>query len=127
MTKRMIYLLIVVLVLSISAVSAATRLQKLTEDRYLITLKKWSAYGGQGRVLRQLNVKAGSLCVLLGYQWFEIKDQTSHGRGFVKTAAGTYEVKFHYEQEDEDMIECEALASEEEKQKMKKTLEKATK
>ena len=63
---------------------------------------------------------------MTGYQWLEIKEQTSHGRGFVKTAAGTYEVKFHNEQEHEDMLNCEALATEEEKVKMKRTLEKAT-
>lgn len=115
-----------VLLLNGSAVSAATRLQKLTEDRYLITLKKWSGYGGEGRVLRQLNIKAAYLCVLTGYEWFEIRDQTSHGRGFVKTAAGTFEVKFHHEQEDEEMLDCEALATQKEKAKMKKVLEKAT-
>ena len=126
MLKRMICLLIVILLLSITLVSAATRVQKLSDDRFLITLKKWTGYGGEGRVLRQLNVKSASLCVVTGYQWFEVVDQTSHGRGFVKTAAGTYQVKFHNEQQHDEMLSCEALATDKEKSKMQRALEKAT-
>ena len=123
--KRIICLLIMILLLSTTFVSAATRVQKLNDNRFLITLKKWTGWGGEGRVLRQLNIKSASLCVVAGYQWFEVVDQTSHGRGFVKTAAGTYQVKFHNEQQHDEMLSCEALATDEEKRKMQRILAKA--
>ena len=116
--------LVLVLIFSVGSVSAVTRLQKLKDDRYLITLKKLSAFGGQGKILRQLNVKTASLCVLLNYEWYEISNVESHGRGFAKTAAGTFEVRFYHEEQGDDSLSCEALATDEEKEKMKKALDK---
>ncbi len=40
MRKRWIVALVLVLLLSVGSVSAVTRVQKLSEDRFLITLKK---------------------------------------------------------------------------------------
>ena len=113
-----------VLILCVGSVSAVTRVQKLAENRYLLTLKKLTGYGGEGRVLRKLNVKAASLCIVAGFQWFEVKDRSSHGRGFFKTAAGTYEVHFYHD-ESEDLIDCEALATDKEKRVMVKAYAKA--
>lgn len=127
MRKSWILGLALVLLLNVSPASAVTRLKKLSENRYLLTLKKLSGFGGQGRILRKLHDKSASLCVLTGYQWFEIVNDQSHGRGLWKTAAGTFELKFYHEQENEDMYDCEALATEEEKVKIKNALEKIDK
>ena len=127
MRRRWIVALGLVLVLGVASVFAVTRLQKLSENRYLITLKKSSGYGGEGKVLRQLNVKAASLCAVVGFQWFEVQEQTSHGRGFFRTAAGTVEVKLFHEEEKEDLNDCELLATDDEKRKMASAYAKATK
>lgn len=128
MNRRWLAVFILVVLASVGSVSAVTRVQKLSEDRFMITLKKLSGYGGQGKVLRKLNVKAASLCIVAGYSWFEVKDQKSHGRGLFKTAAGTFQVKFfNSEDEGEDLLSCEALATDQEKKKMKAALAKANK
>lgn len=127
MTKRVMCLLMMGLFLSLASASAATRVQKLSENLYMITLKKWTGWGGEGRVLRQLNTKAASLCLETGYKWFEIEDQTSHGRGFVKTAAGTFKVKFYKDKENDDLLSCESLATDAERAKMRKALANANK
>lgn len=114
---------VLVLLLSVSAVSAVTRLQKLKEDRYLITFKKLSGFGGEGKILRGLYVKAASLCLLLNYEWFEIEDSTSHGRGFYKTASGTFDVRLYHEEQGDASLSCEALATDAGKTKMKKALD----
>ncbi len=114
-----------ILILSTGVSSAVTRVQKLSENRYLVTLKKLSGFGGEGKVLRRLNHMVASLCVIAGYEWYEVLDRSSHGRGFVKTAAGTVEVKFHHEQGNDDMNNCKSLATEKEKTKMTKSLKKA--
>ena len=126
MKKRWLTVLVLVLLASAGSVSAVTRVQQLSENRFMVTVKKLSGFGGQGKVLRKLHVKVASLCLVTGYSWFEIKDQKSHGRGLFKTAAGTFEVKFfNAEDEGEDLLSCEALATEEEKKKMKTALAKA--
>ncbi len=124
MRKPWIVGTVLVLILSVGSVPAVTRLKKLSETRYLLTLKKLSGFGGQGRILRKLHDKSASLCVIAGFKWFEIVTDQSHGRGLFKTAAGTFELKFYHEQENEDLYNCEALATDEEKRKMKSAYEK---
>ena len=118
-------LMMFVLLLAVATpVAATTRLQKLSENRYLITHKKHSGFGGSGKALRMAYEKAGSLCVLLDYKWFEVRDVHSQGRGYNKTASATMEVKFYHEEEIEDLNNCEALASDEQKDKMTKALDR---
>ena len=124
MKKPWLVALVLVLLFNVSSVTAVTRLKKLSENRYLITFKKLSAFGGQGRILRKLHEKSAALCLLAGFQWFEIKQESSHGRGLFKTAAGTFEVKFYHEQENEDLYDCSALSTDEEKEKMAKAYAK---
>jgi hypothetical protein len=119
------------LLLALTAVPAmaTTRLQKLSENRYVITHKKQTGFAGRGKAIRVGNQKAASLCVILGYKWFEVRDTQAQGRGFARTAAATMEVKFYKEEEEEeeDLNNCEMLATEEQKVKMKKALEKIKK
>lgn len=123
MSKRLLVLLSVLL-LGVGPLLAVTRLQRLSDDRYLITLQKLTGLGNEGRVLRQLHVKAASLCVLKGFMWFEVKNQTSHGRSAFKTAQGTFEVKLHQERPNDDAYDCASLATDEEKEKLTKELAK---
>ena len=102
--------------------AATTRLQRLSDDRYLITHKKQSGVGGQGKALRTANEKAGSLCVVLGYSWFETRSADSQGRAWGQTASATIEVKFYQDEVKEDLNECEALATERQKKKMELAL-----
>jgi hypothetical protein len=106
--------------------SATTRLMKLSEDRYLITHQKQTNFGGQGKALRQSYAKAGSLCVILGYSWFEILESESKGRTWGSGAASTLEVKLYKEKPagGDDLLDCASLADEEQKEKMRKALEK---
>ena len=113
---------------------ATTRLMKLKEDRYLITHQKQTGFGGQGKAIRKNYEKAGSLCVILGYDWFEIKETQSKGRGFGSAAAATMEVKFYKGDpaqakgvEEDELFDCQELASEEQKEKMQKALRKMKK
>ena len=109
---------------------ATTRLMKLTEDRYLLTHQKQSGFGGQGKALRLTYVKAGSLCEILGYSWLEITDTQSKGRSFGSGAATTLEVKFYHDKSEadaeaqDDLLNCQDLATEEQKERMKKELAK---
>ena len=107
--------------------SASTRLMKLKDDHYMLTHQKQTGFGGQGKAIRMNYIKAGSLCVILGYSWFEIKDTQSKGRSFGSAAAATMEVKFYsekVEEKAEDLYNCEELATEEQKVKMEKALKK---
>jgi len=117
-------LLVLLAVAAAGPAAASTRLMKLTEDRYLLTHQKQTFYGGQGRALRQTYEKAGSLCVVLGYSWFEIRDSQSKGRTWGSGAATTLEVKLYKEKsaDQEDLLDCAALASEEEKERMRRKL-----
>ncbi len=120
--------LVVALSIALVAVPclASTRLMKLKEDQYLITHQKQTSLGGQGKALRLNYEKAGSLCEILGYSWFEIKSNESKGRTFGSGAASTMEVKFHKKKPGgDDSFECKELATEEQKKKMKKALAKA--
>lgn len=112
-------------VLAATPVAASTRLQKLSEDRYLITHQKQTGFAGQGKAVRMSHEKAASLCVILGYAWFEVRDTQSQGRGFAQNASATLEVKFYETEEKEDLNNCEALASEEQKEKMAEVLKKS--
>lgn len=121
-------LITVLFVLVVTPSFASTRLAKLSENRYLITHQKQTALGGQGKALRLSYEKAASLCVILDYSWFEIKQMESKGRTWGSGAASTLEVKFHHEQnmEDEnDYLDCRQMATEEQKQKMRKALQRA--
>jgi hypothetical protein len=106
---------------------ATTRVMKLAEDRYLITHQKQTSLGGQGKAMRRNYEKAGSLCVVLGYRAFEIKEMQSKGRSWGGGAAATMEVKFYHEQDVEghDLLSCQDLATKEQEEKMKKALQKA--
>lgn len=104
--------------------AATTRLQKLSEDRYLLTHKKQSGVGGQGKALRTANEKAGSLCVVLGYRWFETRSVDSQGRAWGQTASATMEVKFYKDEVKEDLNECEALATKAQKRQMERALKR---
>ncbi len=121
-------LVVVILIISIATPClATTRLKKLSEDQYLLTHQKQSCLGGQGKALRMTYEKAGSLCVLLGHSWFEIKDTQSKGRGWGSDAAATVVIKFYSEREKargEDLLNCEELASKRQKKKMKRALER---
>ena len=115
-----------VAVFAVAPCFATSRLMQLQEDRYLVTHQKQSFFGGQGKALRMVYEKAGSLCVILGYSWFEIKDNQSKGRSFGSGAASTLDVKFYNEKPDDEIevFECESLASEKQKQKMTLALER---
>lgn len=104
---------------------ASTRLMKLSEDRYLLTHQKQTMLGGQGKALRLNYEKAGSLCEILGYSWFEITDNQSKGRTFGSGAASTLELKFYKTKDKDDLFDCKELSSEEQKDKMRKALESA--
>lgn len=123
MKKWLIAILVVFLAVPCAA---STRLMKLKEDHYMLTHQKQTGFGGQGKALRMNYVKAGSLCVILGYSWFEIKDTQSKGRSFGSAAAATMEVKFYREKakdkEEEELYNCAELATEEQKEKMEKAL-----
>ncbi len=109
---------------------ASTRLMKLDDDRYMLTHQKQTGFGGQGKALRMNYVKAGSLCVILGYSWFEIKETQSKGRSWGSGAAATIELKFYHEkksEKEEDLNNCKELATEEQKVKMEKALKKMKK
>ncbi len=123
MQKFFVSCLILLFVLA-TPVAATTRLQKLSEDRYLLTHQKQTNYGGQGKAVRMNYEKAASLCLLLDYSWFEVRDTQSKGRSWGSGAASTMEVKFYREPEVEDLNDCEALASEKQKQKMGKALQR---
>ena len=121
------FALLGLLLLLAAPLAATTRLQKLAEDRYVITHKKQTGFAGRGKAIRMGNEKAASLCVIVGYKWFEVRDMQAQGRGFARTAAATMEVKFYKEDEKEDLNNCEMLATEEQKAKMKKSLAKIKK
>ena len=105
---------------------ASTRLMKLKEDRYMITHQKQTSLGGQGKALRLNYEKAGSLCDILGYSWFEIKSNESKGRTFGSGAASTMEVKFHKKNPGGDeAYDCKELATDQQRKKMRKALAKA--
>ena len=117
---------VLVAVFAVAPCFATSRLMKLKEGRYLVTHQKQSFWGGQGKALRMNYEKAGSLCVILGYSWFEVKDTQSKGRSFGSGAASTFDVQFYKEKPDDgtETFECQSLASEKQKQKMKMALEK---
>ena len=116
--------LFLALFLLAGAALASTRLMKLSEDRYLLTHQKQTMLGGQGKALRLNYEKAGSLCEILGYSWFEITDNQSKGRTFGSGAASTLELKFYKSKAKEDLFDCKELATEAQKQKMRKALDK---
>lgn len=123
MKKLPITLLILLSFLATSA-TATTRLQKLADNRYLITHQKQTGFGGQGKALRMSYEKAASLCLLLDYSWFEVRNSQSKGRTWGGGAAATMEVKFYHERENEDLNDCQALASAEQTEVMRKALQK---
>lgn len=122
--KKLVVAILIVLPFLATPASATTRLQKLSEDRYLLTHQKQTGFGGQGKALRMTYEKAASLCLLLDYSWFEIRNSQSKGRTWGSAAAATMEIKLYKEQEKEDLNDCQALASEEQKQVMRKALQK---
>jgi len=124
MKKAMIVTVIASLLALTTPVAASTRLQKLADNRYLITHQKQTGFAGQGKAVRMTHEKAASLCQLLGYSWYEVRDTQSQGRAYVQNASATLEVKFYKDEEKEDLNNCEALASEEQKVKMKEALDK---
>lgn len=73
--------------------------------------------------MRFTNEEAASLCVLVGYSWFEILDRHTKGRGWTNAQA-TVDVKLYKEKKDEDSIECEPLATQEAKDRIAKRLKK---
>lgn len=123
MKKLLVTTLILLPFLATSA-TATTRLHKLSEDRYLLTHQKQTGFGGQGKAVRVAYEKAASLCVLLDFAWFEIRDSQSKGRTWGSAAAATMEVKLYEEKEKDDLNECEPLASEKQKKKMRQALRK---
>ena len=123
--KRVFVMMLVVFI--ITPCLATSRLMKLKDDRYLITHQKQSGFGGQGKAIRVNYEKAASLCVLLDYSWFEIRETESKGRGWRSGAGTTIEVEFYKEKEegkDDDLLECKNVATEEQKKKMEKALKK---
>jgi hypothetical protein len=122
--RKLLIAILILLPVFTSPATATTRLQKLSEDRYLLTHQKQTNFGGQGKAVRMNYEKAASLCLLLDYSWFEIRDTQSKGRSWGSAAASTMEVKFYREPEVEDLNDCEALASEEQKEVMRKALQK---
>jgi|GEM_PF-6115015 hypothetical protein len=103
---------------------ATTRLHKLSEDRYLLTHQKQTGFGGQGKAVRLAYEKAASLCLLLDYSWFEVRNSETKGRTWGSGAAATFEIKLYREQENEDLNDCQALASEQQKEVMRRALQK---
>lgn len=121
--KRVVAIGVIVVLAAVPAF-ATTRLQKLAENRYLLTHKKQTGWAGKGKAMRTLNEKAASLCLILDYKWFESLETEAQGRGFVRTASATMEVKFYKDEAKEDLNSCESLASDEQKVKMQKALDK---
>ena len=122
--KKLFVVILILLPFFATPAAATTRLQKLSEDRYLLTHQKQTTFGGQGKAVRMSYEKAASLCLLLDYSWFEVRNTQSKGRTWGGGAASTMEVKFYHEPEKEDLNDCEALASEEQKEVMRKALRK---
>ena len=119
--------IVILMIFAAAPCLATTRLMKLAEDRYLVTHQKQTYLGGQGKALRLSYEKAGSLCSVLGYSWFEIRETESKGRGWRSGAGATIEVKFFHEkvgENAEDFLNCEDLATKEQKAKMQKALKK---
>ena len=122
--KKLLVAILILLPFLATPATATTRLQKLSDSRYLLTHQKQTRFGGQGKAVRMAYEKAASLCLLLDYSWFEVRDSQSKGRTWGGAASATMEVKFYREQEEDDLNDCQALASEEQKQVMRKALQK---
>lgn len=73
--------------------------------------------------MRFNNEEAASLCVLVGFTWFEILDRQSKGRGWTNAAA-SIEVRLLHERKDEDSIECAPRATPQSKKRIEKRLKK---
>ncbi len=104
---------------------ATTRIQKLGENRYLISHQKQTRFGNQGKARRMLNVKAASLCMLKGGTYFLPKAEEVQGQNWARGATGSVEVRIFRELDEEkkdDLIECKGLATEEQMRKMEKQL-----
>lgn len=123
MKKTAVVLLLLLPFLALPA-DASTRLQKLSENRYLLTHQKQTNFGGQGKAIRMVYAKAATLCLLLDYSWFEVRSSESKGRSWGSGAAATIEVKLYRERENDDLNDCKALASEDQKEVMRKALQR---
>ena len=74
--------------------------------------------------MRKAYEKAASLCMAAGYQWFEIVDTESKGRGWGSAAGATLDIKVYQEQGSEDQLSCKTLANTEETENLKLKLKK---
>ena len=105
--------LIAILVVSMTLPAlAGVKFERLDEDQFIVTHRKTSRLGGQGKALRTLYEEIASICVAAGFEYFEVRSQAVKGRsiGWGGGAGATAEVKFYPAETKEDLLRCEPLA-----------------
>ena len=109
--KHLAVLAVVAVALCLPA-SAGVKFEQLDEDQFIVTHRKKSRIGGQGKALRTLYEEIASVCVAAGFEYFEIRHQAVKGRtwGFGGGAGATAEVKFYAEEKKDDLLRCYPLA-----------------
>ncbi|ANM31098.1 hypothetical protein ABI59_18235 [Acidobacteria bacterium Mor1] len=122
-TTTRILIVLIALSLGLPAL-AGLKFQRLDDDQFLVTHRKATRWGGQGKALRTLYEEIASVCVAADFEYFEIRQQALKGRtlGFGGGAGATAEVKFHRAEAREDLIRCMPLADPKKVRKARKKL-----
>ena len=101
---------IVLLTATASPLLAATSIQRLSKNRFLITHQKETTFGGGG-TMRIATTKAATACLVLHYTHYAIGATESEPTVYqFRRGSGTVEARFSLGDDDE-AIECEPAAN----------------
>ena len=109
---------------------ADVKFTRLDSDQFVISHRKLTLLGAEAKAMKTLYGEVASICVAAGFNYFDIKSQDvqerQHGGawGGGRGASGTVQVKFHQEEINDDVIECEPLSDRKKVELAKKKLEK---